>query len=140
MARWQVTNRHKKSAVERQFWYKDGREFIKEEGFRWGIWESESDERPDIDLENPDGYELTATEYDWEMQEMIDGCWVDWTFKDDFDEQEQEEIQELWNEEYFEGLENDGWFINETEQWIHGPITLKNMDTGEEWHGDDSSE
>ena len=74
------------------------------------------------------------------MQEMIDGCWVDWTFSVDFDEEEQEEIQALWDEEYFEGLEGDGWFVEETEQWIHGPITLKNMDTGEEWHGDESGE
>jgi hypothetical protein len=135
MARWQITNSHKKSAVERQFWNQDGREFIKEEGFRWGIWECESDDKPDIDLNNPDGYELTATEYDWEMQEMIDGCWVDWTFKKGFDEDEQEEIQALWDKDSFEGLEGAGWYNDETEQWIHGPITLKNMDTGEEFHG-----
>jgi len=135
MARWQITNLHKKSAVERQFWNKDGREFIKEEGFRWGIWECESDERPDIDLDNPDGYELMATDYDWEMIEMTDGCWVDWTFDSSFDEEEQEQIQELWDEEYFEGLEGEGWFVDETEQWIFGPITLKNLDTEEEWHG-----
>ena len=137
---WQITNRQKKSAVERQFWNQDGREFIKEEGFRWGIWECESDERPDVDLDNPDGYELMATDYDWEMVEMTDGCWVDWTFDASFDEEEQEEIQELWNEDYFEGLEGSGWNNEETEHWIHGPITLKNMDTGEEWHGDDSGE
>ena len=137
MARWQITNRHKKSAVERQFWHQDGREFIKEEGYRWGTWECESDERPDIDLDNPDGYELTVTDYDWEMVDMIDGSWVDWTFKDGFDEEEQEQIQALWDEEYFEGLENQGWFVDETEQWIFGPITLRNLDTGEEWHGSD---
>jgi hypothetical protein len=135
MARWQITNYHKKNAVERQFWHQDGREFIKEEGYRWGIWECESEERPDIDLDNPDGYELTVTDYDWEMQEMTDGCWVDWTFKEGFDEEEQEQIQSLWDEEYFEGLENAGWYNEETEQWIFGPLTLRNLDTGEEWHG-----
>ena len=135
MARWQISNRHKKSAVERQFWHREDREFIKEEGYRWGIWECESDERPDIDLDNPDGYELRATDYDWEMQEMTDGCWVDWTFDVSVDEEEQEQIQALWDEELFDGLEGAGWFIYETEQWIFGPITLKNLDTEEEWHG-----
>jgi hypothetical protein len=135
MARWQITNLHKKSAVERQFWNQDGREFTKEEGFRWGTWECESDERPDIDLDNPDGYELMVTDYDWEMIEMNDGCWVEWTFDISFDDEEQEQIQALWDEEYFEGLENAGWYNEETEQWIFGPITLKNLDTGEEWHG-----
>ena len=135
MARWQITNRHKKSAVERQFWHQDGREFIKEEGYRWGTWECESDERPDIDLDNPDGYELMVTDYDWEMVDMIDGSWVDWTFKEGFDEEEQEQIQALWDEEYFEGLSEAGWYNEETEHWIFGPIALKNLDTGEEWHG-----
>jgi spermidine/putrescine-binding protein len=69
------------------------------------------------------------------MQEMTDGCWVDWRFDISFDEEEQEQIQALWDEEYFEGLENQGWFVDETEQWIFGPITLRNLDTGEEWHG-----
>ncbi len=135
MARWQITNMHKKSAVERQFWNQDGREFVKEEGYRWGTWECESTERPDIDLDNPDGYELTATEYDWEMIDMLDGCWVEWSFDVSFNEEEIEAIQALWDEDYFEGLENEGWFVDETEQWIYGPITLKNLDTGEEYHG-----
>jgi hypothetical protein len=137
MARWQISNYHKKSAVERQFWNKDGREFIKEEGFRWGTWECESDERPDINLDNPDGYELTVTDYDWELVDMTDGSWVEWTFGEDFKEEEQEYLQELWDEEYFDGLEGEDWRLDESEQWIFGPIALKNLDTGEEWHGNE---
>jgi len=136
MAVWKITNQHKKSAVEKQFWYKDGITVIKEEGFRWGVWTCESDEQPDIDLENPEGYELMSTDYEWEMEEMIDGSWVEWTFPDDMDEDEQERIQELWNEDSFEGLEGDGWTNYETEHWIHGPIQLTNVDTGEEFNGE----
>lgn len=137
MAIWKITNQHKKSAVEKQFWTKDGVTVIKEEGFRWGIWSCESDEQPDIDLENSEGYELMSTDYDWEMEEMIDGSWVEWTFPDDMDEEEQERIQELWNEDSFEGLEGDGWTNDETEHWIQGPIKLTNEDTGEEFTGED---
>jgi len=137
MATWKITNQYKKNAVERQFWSKDGVTVIKDEGFRWGTWTCESDERPDVDLENPDGYELMATDYEWEMEEMIDGSWVEWTFPDDMDEEEQERIQALWDEDYFDGLEGDGWYNDDTEHWIYGPITLTNVDTGEEWNGEE---
>jgi hypothetical protein len=137
MARWTVQNYHKKNAVERQFWTKDGVTVTKDEGFRWGIWECESDERPDIDLDNPDGWEPLSDDVDWEMVEMIDGCWVEWSWPDDVDEEERERVEALWNEVWFEGMEGDGWSNDDTEQWIYGPILLKNEDTGEEWHGAD---
>jgi len=137
MAIWKITNLHKKSAVERQFWTKDGMTVIKEEGFRWGVWSCESDERPDIDLDNPDGWEQYSQDQDWEMEEMIDGSWVEWTWPEDMDEEERERIESLWDEEYFEGLEDDGWTLDETEYWIFGPLKLTNEDTGEEWHGKD---
>ena len=54
MATWKITNLHKKNAVERQFWTKDGVTVTKDEGFRWGTWSCESDEKPDIDLDNPE--------------------------------------------------------------------------------------
>jgi len=136
MAIWKITNHHKKNAVERQFWTKDGVTVIKEEGFRWGVWTCENDEEElDIDLDNPDGYELMSNDYDWEMEEMIDGCWVEWVFPKDMDEEEQERIKELWEEDSFEGLEGDGWYNHETEHWIHGPLKLTNEDTGEEFYG-----
>ncbi len=137
MAIWKITNATKKNAVERQFWIKDGVTIIKEEGFRWGIWSCESDEQPDVDLDNSDGYELMSTDYEWEMEEMIDGSWVDWTFPEDMDEEEQERIQELWDEDSFDGLEGDGWINDETEHWIYGPIKLTNEDTGEEFENED---
>ena len=138
MAIWKLTNLQKKNAVERQFWTKDGVTVIKEEGFRWGTWSCESDERPDIDLDNPDGWEQFSQDDEWEMEIMDDGCWVDWTFPDDMDEEEQERIQELWNEDFFEGLEGDGWSNDETEYWIYGPLRLTNEETGEEFEGNDS--
>lgn len=137
MATWRITNYHKKNAVERQIWIKDDIRFVKEEGFRWGIWETESDEQPDVDLENPDGWEPDSDE--WEFIEMIDGCWVEWIFPDDMDEEEQERIQELWNEDSFEGLEGDGWINDETEFWLYGPLQLTNVDTGEEFHGEEEN-
>jgi hypothetical protein len=135
MAIWKIENQYKKNAVERQFWVKDGITVIKDEGFRWGTWTCESDKRPDVDLENPDGYELFDTEYDWEMEDMNDGSWVEWTFPKDMPEEEQERIQALWDEDWYDGMESDGWANDETEHWIYGPIKLTNQDTGEEFNG-----
>lgn len=53
---------------------------------------------------------------------MIDGCWVEWIFPDDMDEEEQERIQALWDEDSFEGLEGDGWINDETENWLYEPL------------------
>lgn len=140
MATWKISNYHKKNAVERQFWVKDGVTVTKDEGFRWGHWTCESDEKPDIDLKNPHGFEVLSGDYDWEMDSMDDGCWVEWNFPEDMDEDEQERIQELWDENWFEGLEDDGWVNDDTEHWIYGPLILENVDTGETWNGEDDTE
>lgn len=136
MATWQIKNYHKKNAIERQFWSKDGVIVTKDEGFRWGTWTCESEERPDIDLANSDGYEILG---DWDMDEMDDGCWVEWSFPDDMPEEEQERIQALWDENWFEGLEEDGWVNDDTEFWIFGPLELTNLDTGETFTYDNSN-
>ena len=137
MAIYTIRNLYKKEAVERQFWKKDQQVIVKDEGFRWGTWQCESDERPNIDLNNPDGFEPASSDVDWEIVEMEDGSWVTWNFPDDIDLDEQERIQNLWDENFFEGLEDDGWVLNDTEFWIFGPIKLINADTNEEWNGED---
>lgn len=139
MATWQIKNYHKKNAVERQFWTKDGVTVTKDEGFRWGTWTGESDERPDIDLANPDGFEVLSDGVDWELDSMDDGCWVEWSFPDDMPEEEQERIQALWDDNWYEGMEDDGWTNDDTECWIYGPIELINVDTSESWNGDTAS-
>lgn len=137
MAIWKIQNLHKKNAVERQFWVKDGVVVSKDEGFRWGTWTCESDVKPDIDLNNPDGYEVGVSEYDWELDNMDDGCWVEWNFPTEMDEEEQERIQALWDENWYEGMEEDGWYNEDTECWLYGPLVLTNEDTGEEFQGED---
>jgi len=136
MAVWRISNYYKKEAVESQFWTKGDLVIIKNEGFRWGTWECESEERPNIDLTNEHGYELLNSEYNWDMIEMDDGCWLDWSWDDGMNEKDRDHIMQLWEENYFEGLESDGWSNNETEHWIYGPIRLVNKDTGEEFIGD----
>ena len=128
MATWILKTLHKKNAVEKQFWYKDGKVVIREEGYRWGEFYCESDEQPEIDLDNADGYNLSESDYDWELTSLDDGCWSDWTFPEDMTEEEQAEIESAWEEEYFEGMEELGWSQDDTEYILQGPLELLDED------------
>jgi len=136
MATWELTTEHKKSAIEVQLWYKDGQVIRKLEGYRWGTFTCESDECPDIDLVNEDSeYQLDGDGYDWELNELNDGCWTEWTFPDDMPEEEQQRLQDLWNDLWYDGLESNGWTHDDTEYYFVGPMKLTNVDTGQEWSG-----
>ena len=124
MAVWTLKNLHKKSAVEKQFWYKDGTTLIRYEGWRWGEFYCESDEQPKIDLKNPDGYNLSDSDYDWELAGLDDGCWSEWEFPEGMTEEEQAEIETAWEEDYFDGMEDLGWNNDDTEYILQGPLEL----------------
>ena len=128
MTTWKLSTASKKNAVEKQYWTKEGVTIIREEGYRWGTFYCESDEQPDVDLDNEDGYDLTNSDYDWELQSLDDGCWIEWDFPEDMSEEEQERIQALWEEDYFEGLEGDGWVNDDTEYLFYGPLELEESD------------
>ena len=92
MATWKLSPQNKKSAVEQMFFYNDGKVIIVEQGWRWGTFTVESDERPltDSELVNAEGYELGCIDNDecWELSEMTDGCWLDVTAGRDATEQD----------------------------------------------------
>ena len=132
MATWQLSTEYKKNAIEVQLWYKDGVAIKRVEGYRWGTFSCESDERPDIDLRNEgDGYELA--DYDWELGSLDDGCWADWEYPTDFPVEERIKIEEAWDNDWYDGMEALGWSNDDTEYWFQGPLKLVNQDTGEEF-------
>ena len=132
MAVWQLSTEYKKNAIEVQLWYKDGVAIKRVEGYRWGSFSCESDERPDIDLRNEgDGYELA--DYDWELGSLDDGCWADWEYPTDFPIEERIKIEEAWDNDWYDGMEALGWSNDDTEYWFQGPLKLVNRDTGEEF-------
>lgn len=132
MAVWQLSTEYKKNAIEVQLWYKDGVAIKRVEGYRWGTFSCESDERPDIDLRNEgDGYELA--DYDWELGSLDDGCWAAWEYPTDFPIEERTKIEEAWDNEWYDGMEALGWSNDDTEYWFQGPLKLVNRDTGEEF-------
>lgn len=140
MATWELTSEWKKSAVERQFWYKDDKVIIREEGYRWGTFTVESDTMPLTyeELRNEDGYELGSIDNDecWELVDMIDGCWADTEKGRNCTDEDLEEFEEAWEEDYYEGVEAKGWTQDDTEYFFtSGALKLTNLDTGEEFSG-----
>ena len=140
MATWKLSTYWKKSSIERQIWVKDDKVIIREEGYRWGTFYVQSDERPltDEELINEHGYELGCLDNDecWELDSLDDGCWADTEAGRNCTEEDLEEFEEAWEENSFEGVEELGWSNDDTEFEFQGPLVLTNEDTGEEFNGE----
>lgn len=141
MATWNLSPQHKKSAVEKMFFYNEGKCIIMLQGFRWANFKVESDERPltDEELVNEDGYELGCIDNDnsWEMWDMTDGCWCDiGAGNDKTTDEDVEAFEAAWEEDSYEGVEALGWSQDDCEYYYHGPLVLTNEDTGEEFRGE----
>jgi hypothetical protein len=135
MAIWKISNYHKKSCVEIQTWSKDGKTFTYSEGFRWGTFFKEDEERPEVDLKNEDGFDPYFD--DWELDMMDDGCWADYEFGDDWTDEEREAVEAIIEEDGIYALEEHGWINTDTEVELQGPLLLENEDTGETWNGEE---
>jgi hypothetical protein len=125
MTTWVLTTAEKKSVEEIEIWTKDGQTIKRITGFRWGTVYCESDERPDIDLDNPNGLDVFGTGYDFELDNLDDGWYAEVEYPDDMTEEEQERLDELWEEDSYDGWESNGWINDETETWFYGPLNLE---------------
>jgi hypothetical protein len=140
MATWKLSPQHKKSAVEKMFFYNGSKAIIVEQGWRWGTFTVESDERPltDSELVNEDGYELGCIDNDesWELSEMTDGCWLDINALRNATEEDVTAFEQAWEQDGYDGVEELGWSNDDTEYYYLGPLELTNEDTGQVFLGD----
>ena len=120
---WRVSTRQKKSVTETQTWTNGELTAQLEIGWRWGHWEY--DTKPDLSDYDPDGQTDVFEFGDVQDQEQDDGCWQDWTWPEDMDADEIERLEEIYNEEGTEGLENEGWENTDTEMYVTGPLDLE---------------
>lgn len=137
MALWRVSSRFKKSVYEREFYTKDGQTIIIETGFRWGSWfvETASDTPPVINGVDDDCEEETdmlnfATDDEIisvELDYMSDGWYNDIKFPDGMSEDEQEKLTALWEAEWSNGLESEGWLASDCEQVVYGPTDVERV-------------
>lgn len=140
MANWKVSTYFKKSCEEHEYYTKDDQNIIRKTGFRWSSFfvETSDDNPPQFEftyVTGGDGKKDSINIYDCcinnieniELDSMVDGCWEDFDFPEDMDEEEQEELLERFGDSsVYEVLEGEeGWNQSETEAWIWGPILIE---------------
>ena len=134
MAFWRVSTQDKKSVEEHEHWTKDGVTIIRVNGYRWATYtvETEDDNPPEFELKATpfgsdalDSVDMNNCGYDSELEMLDDGWYSDWHFPDDFDEELAEEIQEGWDEDSYEYMESNGWYNDDTEVWVWGPLDIE---------------
>lgn len=123
---WKLSTVEKKSCTQIEFWTKDSLTAQREIGWRW-CW-AKYETKPDLSDydENKDQIELYSLGDVYDM-EQDDGCWEEWSWPEDMDTDEIERLEELYNEDGDEGLENEGWTLDDTEYWVHGPLELEEV-------------
>lgn len=129
MTYWTVTTEQKKSVEEHELWQKDDMVIRRITGFRWGKFcvTTEDDEPPELDqFDGPGGDAVNMHDcgYDTEMESMDDGWYGDVIWPDAMSQEEQDLLEELWEEEYYDGWEGQGWSQYETEVWFSGPLEI----------------
>ena len=144
MATWIICNLDDENVEETQqsnkvaefkIWRNDKKEIRLEYYYGFGEWIYESDEKPKIELDNEDGFEVTTSNYEWEMMRLTNPLSSEWDFSDNVSPDEFKNFQKIWNENNYEHLEKLGWIEEPSVQYIFGPIRLRNAETNEEWLG-----
>ena len=136
MAWWKVSTIEKKSCEEREIWTKDGKTVTRINGFRWGTFsvETTDDNPPDgITTDNDDGINMYDHSGDnieqIELDSMDDGWYGDYEY-DGFEDDELQaftkELEEA--DDYYEFLEENDWYNDETEAWLSGPLEITKQD------------
>lgn len=61
------------------------------------------------------------------MSSLDDGWYGDWEFPDDMPEEEQQRLINLWEDDWYDGLEGEGWTNTECLVWMYGPLSLEKV-------------
>ena len=137
MATWNVETINKKSVEEHELWQKDDMVIRRITGWRWGSWTvtTSDDNLPEFAFDSGPGGDACNISEEWpdnvedvEMDSMDDGWYGDIIFPDDMSEEEQERLEELWDEEFYDGWEEDGWVNYDTECWVWNDLKVEKID------------
>ena len=143
---YSLSNMYKKSFVEVNYYNNgEGRSFEREIGWRSGsmlicpVTDCEVEQIQELvdEGENFTGVTMLSDFNETEFSETWDGCWEDYRTDDDWSEALEEmhdafyDDEELSDEHFDFGtyMENEhGYYMDETEWYIDGPVTVEEMD------------
>lgn len=122
---YKLSPQYKKSACDVENWFKeeDGKKMWieREHGWRWAHCTFNSDTHPEIDLVNESGFNVFDEIELVENYEADDGCWTDYRYSDNIDE----EYRACLDEMDTEALEEDGWQLSYVDTYFTGPLVLE---------------
>ena len=133
MAVWTLMPVNKKSIEEVMYWEKDGKTVFFRQGWRGGsvTVTTADDNPPEIDLDSDElsVYDLYDDHIvDVELDSFWDGCWGEWDWAvSGLTEEEQQEIEEAWDDNGYEGVEDLGWNQTDTEVYFYGELSLERI-------------
>lgn len=133
MAVWTLMPVNKKSIEEVMYWEKDGKTVFFRQGWRGGsvTVTTADDNPPEIDLDSDElsVYDLYDDHIvDVELDSFWDGCWGEWDWAvSSLTEEEQQEIEEAWDDNGYEGVEDLGWNQTDTEVYFYGELSLERI-------------
>jgi len=129
MTRWLLSNLEKKNVQELEYFKHPNHDklIIVENWWRWGTFECESDEAPNIDLDNldPDGFYVYDSEYDFSTVGLDDGVSSGITWPDDMPQEDRESLQDIFDEDGYGGWEDIGIDPVEADVIIYGKLSLE---------------
>lgn len=127
-----LKNVDKKSVYNTETWYNDETDqtFFVEEMFRWGetVLLLDEDELKEIQECISEQIPIVASDYEIEDQNLDDGCAMDF-YSDDNENDEDfvAQIEEMWDNKFYEGFEEAGFFQEDSEVVYHGPCTIEEV-------------
>lgn len=137
MADWYVETSEKKSVEEHELWQKNDMVIRRITGFRWGAWTvtTSDDNPPEFVFDSGPAADACNINEEWpdnvegvELDSMDDGWYSDIIWPDDMPEEERDRLEELFEDEHYDGWEGDGWVNYDTEAWIRGDIKIEKVD------------
>ena len=120
---WRVSNREKKNVTQIETYSNGELTATREVGWRWGKWKY--DTKPNLSIYKEDLQHDVNDFGDVTDGDLDDGCWAEWNWPDHMDTDEIERLEDIYDEEGDEGLENEGWSFDDSETFVTGPLDVE---------------
>lgn len=120
---WRLSTAEKKNITQIETWRKGELIATYQQGWRWGHWDY--DTKPDLSQYREDEQHDVYDFGDVIDQEQDDGCWAEWNWPEALDADVAARLEDIYNEEGSEALEDQDWEFVDTEYFVTGPLKVE---------------
>ena len=125
MGKYKISTKEKNQIVETEFYYKQGSDSIKiNTAYRSG-WVVATEQEILNDYNPKVGIDVRSLEL--EDHSFLDGCGDDIEFPDSLPEEEKDRLSDMYYESGTDGLEDEGWELDDTEVWFVGELKIEKV-------------